>query len=285
MNPTSLVRPRRHTAHFRLLLVATLAMLLSGCTMRALVGVNVNPDGSGVFEVSMAFDEELRTLLEQDSTEPIDWSDPASFDDSDSPADIIDDFPEGATVDPYSDDDFEGFTMSVEFGSLDELEQILEQTSSEGEEAFPFRITSDGGGRFELVTDGNMFEGAQLDDEETEMFSPSMVADLFDIQLRVQLPGEVVSTNADETDEGVMIWRLDPTADDPLSPTAVSEVSSSSLSTLLILVGLLIVGAGAAGIWLMGRPPTPGPSEAGEAMLTDDPTLAGEATLAGETSS
>jgi|FLYL01.1.fsa_nt_gi PBP1b-binding outer membrane lipoprotein LpoB len=52
-----------------------LALFLSGCTVRAWVSVDVAADESGTFEVTMAFDQELRAVIESESPEPIDWTD------------------------------------------------------------------------------------------------------------------------------------------------------------------------------------------------------------------
>lgn len=238
---------------YRLFLIASFAVLLSGCTMRSFIDINVGPDGSGTFEVTMAFDEELRTLMEQDSEEPVDWNDPTSFSGEDSPADIVDDFPEGTTIDPYSEDGFEGFTASIEFSSLEELDALLAEASTDGEEAFPFHITSDGEGRFELTTDGEVLAAAQPSEEETEFFDPSILSSLFEVQLRVSLPGEVVSTNADDTEDGVMVWNLDILDEGQVEPAAVSQVQSSFNFGLLALIAVLVVAAGGAAFLLPRR--------------------------------
>lgn len=238
-------------------MIALAGLLLSSCTMRAVVGVDVNPDGSGVFDLTVAFDEELRTLLEEDSPEPIDWTDPSSFEGTDSPADFLDELPEGATTEPYTEDDFEGFTVTAEFSSLEELEQILADASSEDEEAFPLSIVSDGE-RFELTTDGDLFGDTQLAEEETEFIPESMLADLFDFQLEVQLPGDIVSTNADETtDDGVMVWRLDMTSEDPVEPAAISEIGSSFPWVIVLVAALVLAAVVAAGLLLMRNRPEP----------------------------
>lgn len=233
-------------------MIALAGLLLSSCTMRAVVGIDVNSDGSGVFDLTVALDEELRTVLEEDSPEPIDWTDPSSFEGTDSPADFLDELPEGATIEPYTEEDFEGFTVTAEFSSLEELEQILADASTEDEEAFPLSIVSSPDGeRFELTTHGDLFGDTQLAEEETEFIPDSMLADLFDFQLEVQLPGEIVSTNADETTEnGVMVWRLDMMSDDPVEPEAISEIGSS-FPWLIVLLAVLALAAVVAGLVFM----------------------------------
>lgn len=254
MNSLSLPSRTRSSAGPRLLLVAALALLMSACTMRALVGVTVNADGSGVFEVSMAFDEELRTLMEQDSEEPIDWSDPGAFEGEDSPADMLGDLPDSASVSPYSEGDFEGFTVSVDFSSLEELNQVLSEASEDDAEAFPFEITEPEEGRFELATHGDVFGETDTSEDEFEMIPESMLADLFDMQLHVRLPGEVISTNAEETTEdGVMVWQLNPMAEEQVRPEAVSEVGSSSMTAIFVVLAVLAIGAVVAVVVFLRR--------------------------------
>lgn len=273
MKPTTHSFTRSAARHVsRLLPLALFALFLSACTMRALVGVDVNEDGSGMLEVTMAFDEELRTLLEEDAPEPIDWTDPSSFEGEDSPADLVDEFPEGASVSPYTEDDFEGFRVEMEFSSLEELDEIIADMSSDGEDAFPIEVTDEGSGRFQLATHGDLFEEAQPSGDEMEMFSPSMLESLFDMQLRVHLPGEVVSTNADETTEdGVMVWQLNPLAQDQVRPQAVSEVSSSSIVTILIVIVALVIGAVVAAVVFLRRNPATDPVPVGLTAESEDP--------------
>lgn len=246
----------------RLALLLVAMLMLSACTMRAIVGIDVEQDGSGTLEISMAFDEELRTLMEQEAGEPIDWSDPASFDESDTS--FIEDLPEGATISAYSEDGFEGFTMSVEFADLEELDRLLSDTADD--DSLPLVVTAEGD-RFELSSTGPVFADSGLTEEEAEFMSPEMLSDLFDMQLRVDLPGSVVSTNADETtDDGVMVWHLDPLASEPILPAAVSEGGDSSILPILLGVAAVIVVGVAAVLVVRSRAGSQEPASA-----TEDP--------------
>jgi len=73
--PASHRRPR--SALFALF--AALLLLLSACKIRMDVGVDVNEDGSGSLSVTQAFDEEFRELLEENSGEPVDFTDPETL--------------------------------------------------------------------------------------------------------------------------------------------------------------------------------------------------------------
>ncbi len=232
----------------RLALVALLGLMLSGCTMRAWFDIDVEADGSGTFQMTVALDEELRALMEEDVEDGIDWTDPSSWGEmGDSPL-SPEDLPEGAEIRPYTEEDFEGFIVAVPFGSLDEFDAMLEELSEESaQDDFPFRLTSTDG-RFELSTEGEVFgsAGEGLSGEDMEMVPEEMLSSLFDIQMRASLPGEVVSHNADEVDEdGTLIWRIDPTEEDPTRPEAVSELARTSwLPWVLGAAALALAAAG-----------------------------------------
>jgi len=234
----------------RLAAVLLLVLSLSACKMRTVLGVEVVVDGSGTLAVTMALDEEFRSFIEENSDEPIDWSDPASFQENDLDtgfSSLADD----AEVTPYSADGFEGFTMSVGFGSLDELAELV---NADSEEAFPFVITSPSPGRFELNTVGDF-----LAPEEEMGEIPSEFLEMFDIQVHVKLPGKVTSHNADEVaSDGTLIWHvaLNDTPDE--YPAAVAEVSSGV--TVVVALAVLAAAAAALAVWLRRRnnPPAAG---------------------------
>jgi hypothetical protein len=226
MNPIS-----SRSVRSRLAVVAVFALLLSGCTMRAWFDIDVAEDGSGTFELTMAFDEEFQELMEDEAGSDIDWTDPESWNDAEGTGFAPDDLPEDAEVRSYTEDGFEGFTVSFPFDSLEEFEALIEEMSDDGsEDPFPFRLTSTDG-RFELSTDGEVFGSTddEFSGEDMEMIPEEMLSSLFDFRVRASLPGELVSHNADEvTEEGTLVWRLDPLAEERVSPQAVSEVSRGS---------------------------------------------------------
>lgn len=238
----------------RLAAFALFALLLSGCTMRAWFDIDVSEDGSGTFEVTMAFDEEFQALMEQETDEEIDWTDPESWEETEGSGFSPGDFPEGAEIRPYTEDDFEGFTVSVPFDSLEEFDEMVGEMQEDSEDAFPFQITSTDG-RFELTTEGEIFESAddELSGEDTDMIPEEMLSNLFDIQVRASLPGELISHNADEvTEDGTLVWRVDPLADEQASPQAVTEVSQGSW-LIWVLIGAAVVVAAAIAVIALRR--------------------------------
>jgi hypothetical protein len=261
MKPTSL-----RSVMTRLAVFSVVALLLSGCTMRTWFDINVEEDGSGTFEVTMAFDEEFQALMEQESEEEIDWTDPESWEETEGSGFSPGDFPEGAEIRPYTEDDFEGFTVTVPFDSLEEFEEMVGEMQEGSEDAFPFRVTATDG-RFELTTEGEIFEAAdeELSGEDMDMVPEEMLTSLFDIQVRASLPGELVSHNADEvTDDGTLVWRVDPLAEREETPQAVSEVSQGPW-LIWILIGAVVVVAAAIAVIALRRMQAPEPEPEPEA--------------------
>lgn len=244
----------------RLAVFSVVALLLSGCTLRTWFDINVEEDGSGSFEVTMAFDEEFQALMEQETEGEVDWTDPESWEETDGAGFSPEEFPEGAEIRPYTEDGFEGFTVSVPFDSLEEFDEMVGEMQEGSEDAFPFHVTSSDG-RFELTTEGEIFEAAEeeLSGEDAEMIPDEMLARLFDIQVRASLPGELVSHNADEvTEDGTLVWRVDPLAEREETPQAVSEVSQGSW-LIWILIGAVVVVAAAVAVIALRRMQTPEP--------------------------
>lgn len=228
--------------------------------MRTWFDINVEEDGSGTFEVTMAFDEEFQALMEQESDEEIDWTDPESWEENEGSGFSPGDFPEGAEIRPYTEDDFEGFTVTVPFASLEEFDEMVGEMQDGSEDSFPFQITSTDG-RFELTTDGEIFGAAEeeLSGEDMDMVPEEMLTSLFDIQVRASLPGELISHNADEvTEDGTLVWRVDPLAEQEETPQAVSEVSQGSW-LIWVLIGAVVVVAAAIAVIALRRMQAPEP--------------------------
>ncbi|MFP3915651.1 MAG: hypothetical protein ACLFWM_12305, partial [Actinomycetota bacterium] len=71
------------------------------------------------------------------------------------------------------------------------------------------------------------------------------------------------------SEDGVMVWQMDPAAEDPVRPSAVSETSSSILLPILVALGVLLAG-GAVAAAMMVRRRSSAPTE-GVAMPGAEP--------------
>jgi len=208
-----------------------LVMVMSACKVSIEQLTLVNRDGSGVAIVSIAFDDELLTLLEGTG------QDVSSFGDS---------FDERFEVSDFVDGEFSGVRAEAAFENLDELESLLAATPALGEATESISLTRDGTQFAFDASLGNVAE--QIGDVAGagDFISASNFDDIFDIAISLDLPGESLQHNADEiTENGTLVWHITSESDGELQ--ASSEVSSNSLPILLgagaviaVLVGVTV---------------------------------------------
>lgn len=250
--PASHRRPR--SALFALF--AALLLLLSACKIRMDVGVDVNEDGSGSLSVTQAFDEEFREMMEENSGEPVDFTDPETLKEMGLGI-AAEDLPAGvnAEVRPYKDGEFEGYTLALLFSSFEELETLAaEMRGEDNSDALPVALdVTREGNRFEFrAAEPFSLEEESTSEEGSEDFGLSGLADILEVRLLVKLPGEVVDHNASEVAaDGTLIW-VSADADEAVVPFAVSEVGGGANWVMVAaLVGVVL--AGGAGFWWWRR--------------------------------
>lgn len=234
--PLPLARPLRNPP-FRALALLVCLLFLSSCTIRSVTAIDVSADGSGTLAITVALDEEFRALIEESSGEALDWDDPETFVEADLASSEL---PPSAEVNSYSDGGFKGFTATVAFESLAELNSIL-AAAGEDSGGVLLSITEPTEGRFELsVSDEYMAMLAELG--ESGSTPSSMIEDLVDVRLEVALPGKLLEHNGTVSGDAV-VWKL--SAGDPsqAAPYALSQVGGSSpwpFVLALLAVGLIV---------------------------------------------
>jgi len=228
-------------SRIRIVTLALLAVfLLSACQVRVRQSTLVGDDGSGAVGVVVAADEEFRQAI-------------ASFggDQAENPFEAAaQDLGEGFEWTEYNEEGFLGVQVSREFTTIDEYDAIAEELGGLAgvEFAFPELTSADGRYRFSA-------EFPEFDEEALAGIgsgtgfdlSALPLDDIFDIQITVKLPGELISNNGDEVDEnGQVAWNLGIDSG-PLTLEAESEVSglpwliAGGGVVALVVVALLIV--------------------------------------------
>ena len=91
-----------------------LTLVLSACTIRFDIGVEVNEDESGTFSLFIGLDEELRQLAEQSGGDDLDITQG------------LEDVPEGWTVEEVTEDGFEGVRVTADFASFEDLDRQVQ---------------------------------------------------------------------------------------------------------------------------------------------------------------
>jgi hypothetical protein len=169
------------------------------------------------------------------------------------PADLFaeTDVPEGATVEPYEDDEFVGQRYVFEDVELSEFsDQQLSITYDEQ------------AGQYEV--DGTMEFGAEDDFNEL----PGDLAESFDVSISVTFPGDVIEHNGD-LDGQTVTWQ--PRMDEVTEIFAVADEDGSGAPTWLWVAIGVVAAAIVAGLALMlGRSRGENGDAAEPAMTTPD---------------
>lgn len=250
----------------RLALGFAFLLLFSACKVRVEFDTVVNEDGSGKVSFAIGFDEEFRETLETfaafgDGVDgDLDFSDPFS--------ELREDVPEGWEVEEFADGEIEGIRVTREFSDLDELRSALQATRGFGQGDEEFGAPSSPGlSEISIERDGDLitvnarteasdfpgsagespfgsdspfgFEGSPFGELELEMI------------IRFTLPGEVIEHNADEQQNGTLIWRFDENSDaTTISAVADASKSGDSDFPLGIVVGIVAALGVAAGFFV-----------------------------------
>lgn len=232
-------------------LVMLLGLVLSACTIRFDVGIDVNEDESGTFTLFMGFDEEFQQLAEQGGGEGF------------SLTEGIEDVPEGWAVENVVEDGFEGVRISTDFDSFEDLDARLAELGDTADTGVGTDFLSD----FSLTREGDEFrfnvdvsgldEGltdAVGDSGSEDLFSgidpASFFEDLFEIRFKLTLPGTIGDNNADAVDGNTLVWNVD-LADEGGTFEATSSTAGDS-SALILGVGAVaaavVVGVGVVAV-------------------------------------
>ncbi len=230
-----------------MLAAALLALVAVACKAELAVVVDLEADGSGTLELISGFDEEFIQLVFQ-------GADPAEavFQDNDF-AEL-----EDAEFDTYEEGEFSYYRITVPFT---EPEEVLQAAADDMPiEAIDVTVTDDEV-RVSAQTDQGLGDLAGSDD--LGAFSPDVLADTISLNVRLRMPGEVTSHNADRVlDDGTLEWDI-PLTGEGLDIQAVSDPTAGEGGGLPIGLaiggGALLAAGAAAGVWLARRRRTAGP--------------------------
>ncbi len=228
------------------------AVLATGC-IRAEIAIRVNADGSGTVSVLTAFDRSFMEALGGDDASAggaFELSSLTEVDESE--------LPFGASVEPYEEGDFVGVRVTVPFESGDDVAASIDRIfAGTGGESSPlagddsaFRrlvLERDGDGwRFEAEIDisaGELTEGAE-DDPLGGALAELLFQDASFV-VRLSLPGEIVSHNADEIGpDGELVWNIDIFGAETRTLSASSDVSGEGGgggTTIVVAVAALLI--------------------------------------------
>ena len=215
----------------RFALLSVLFLVLSACEIRSHLTIDAADLSNGTVTAEVGFDEDFRDAMEQFGGEGMDLV-----------AELEESAPdEGWTVEPFVDGDVEGATLSHDFSSLAELQQLLESSMLASEDAASYDDISftetDDTVRFEASLSAPDMGAEEMEGMDLEEISNFLQ---FDMMIAVTFPGDVIEHNGELTDNTVT-WELDEEALVGAELFAESRKSSGfNWSILLwILLGLI----------------------------------------------
>lgn len=222
----------------RVIVLAGLMLLVSGCKVTLEQSTVVNEDGSGTATVVVALDEEFRSLLESTGQDVDGFAE--SFD-------------ERFDVTPFDDGEFTGVRAVTTFEDPTELNDLLAATPAIGQASEQISLTKDGRS-FEFGASlGNVAEQIGEVAGAGDFIDAESFDDIFDISILMKLPGELQSHNADEVRaDGTLVWNLTSVSDGELQASAETPVAW----TIYIIAGG-VIGALVGIAAMRSRRPTP----------------------------
>lgn len=211
-----------------MLLIALLTIVLAGCRVESNVILDIDEDGSALVGAEMGFDDEFAALLEDSDMSPDElFADLPSFGD-----DVV------AIERTEGDMTYVGVASTV-----DDISNFQQNAAELGTfSSFSYEFDDSGATLDATVSAADVGElgGDGLDDLGID---PSQLTDeFFSANVVVTMPGEVSEHNADVVrSDGTLVWKVPFSGSTQI--TAVSSFGTSAANwTLIILIGLLLIG-------------------------------------------
>ncbi len=232
----------------RIVLMALMVLLISACKVKVEQGFELKADGSGEAVMIVGFDQELQDMIASSGA-------PDPF------AAMTADVPPGWTSEEWTQGEFKGFRATAAFSDVAALQSLVDSDFSGEDGLFEsFSIVElDGGYRVDGVLSGESLE-QNLQGAEGFDFSATadeMVGSFFEASIAIDLPGKVVSHNADEVlSGGTLVWNVG--VADAGGVIRAESMPGGALPVLPLAGAAAAVAALVAGfvVWSRRRPPT-----------------------------
>lgn len=162
-----------------------------------------------------------------------------------------DDIPEGATVEPWEDDEYVGQRVILEDISVSEFDDPESMTISYDADAGRYEVS----GMMDMSEFGDEAELAELPSSMTDMLTGA-----FDMSITITFPGEVVETNG-EVDGSTVTWIPAFGETNEIHAVATDGSSSGVPVGLLIAIGAVALVAIAGLVYFLTRRKSGEPDE------------------------
>lgn len=236
--------------------------------------MQINEDRSGTLAFEVSADQELRDLLSNFGSGAAGGGGNL-LDGLDA---LLENVPEGWAAEAFTDGAFEGVRTSTSFGSIAELNALVDQLNTRAQElgnlgsVISF-VASDTGEVIVLEGDvGDMF--GEIANQASALgagVDVSQLSSALDMRLIANLPGVLTDESDGEIDveSGRVVWEYSPRDTD-------FRIAATTASDSGILVGLVVLGVvalSALGYFVVRSRSAPSPIPVGESMLdpSEDP--------------
>lgn len=220
-----------------LILVAALALLTTACKIEINANIDINADKTGSVALEMGLDDEFAEFMASMSDEPFDAS--TMFEDFD-----LESAP-GAVQSEETRGDMTFYIVTIPVDDITESQSLGGDATSDLTEDIAITFTD------ELVTVvANIDAGEALGGGgELDMVTPEMLAESFAVNIRITMPGKILSHNAGSQDGNTLTWNVDLAAGGALDIQAESDPRGSESSGIPIWI---FIAAGAVLVALIG---------------------------------
>jgi hypothetical protein len=208
---------------------ALLALVAAACEIETNFGVVINADGSGRIVVEVGMDEEAQELLLEDVDDPFEGNELAEA--------------PNAVRRTETRGDLMFWIVEIPVDDVTEIEDTLVGAESSVISSFEVEVTDT------LVTVSGTATASEAMGEET--IDPSLLGDALSFNVRITMPGKILSHNADSRDGSTLIWDI-PIVGGTLNVQAESDPSQPAGGGggagipiwVWILIGAVVAGGG-----------------------------------------
>ena len=173
----------------RLIVVAAIvALVATACKVETNYGAVINKDGTGTIIAEIGMDEEAQGFFLQEGTDPFEGQ-------------ALSEIPGAVTRQETRGD----LTFYIVEAAVDDVSQIEDMMLNDSESLFKtFSVT---------VTDTKVTVAATADATDTlgsqaEGFDPSVFQDSISANVKLTLPGRILTHNADRVEGNTLIWSV-----------------------------------------------------------------------------
>jgi hypothetical protein len=220
-----------------LILVAAVALLTTACKVEINANFEINADKTGTIALEMGIDDEFAEFMASMSDEPFDAA--MIFEDID-----LESGP-GAVTSEERRGDMTFYIVTIPVDDITEPQSLGGEATAGLTDDITVTFTDELVSVMAIVDTADAFG----DSGELDMVPPEMLTESFAVNIRITMPGKILSHNADSQDGNTLTWNIDLATGGALDIQAESDPRGSESSGIPIWI---FIAAGAVLVALIG---------------------------------